>query len=1026
MDQFSISELKLIVDQQQNFKDSLEFNQSQYSDALFFLGKAYNQGLKGEYVNIPLAIDYYQQAAKYNHVQAIYHLALAYDMGLGLVQDSSKAVEYYQIAAENGIARAQFNLAVHYSEGNGIDVDVDKAIFWYKEAADKGNVMQAQHNLAAIYAEGNLVPYDAEKCFHYYLLAATQGLAISQYRLGWCYANGVGCGRVDMHEAIKWYHKAANEGGNPQAQHCLGLCYDLGVTSGKENDANDVEIVVPVDKQRAVYYYFLAAQQGMKVSQLNLGVHLDNGDGVDEEDPQQATYWFYQAATGEDSPATADALLYLGHHYSDGRGVEKNMEQAVNFYTMAAQRGKVEAQAMMGWCCAVGEGMPQNKPDMKQSFAWYHAAASQGFVPAQYQLGNYYEQNLGLPRHEGVDENDEYAMKKLQVQSAMYWFGKAANENSFGPAMYSLGRLIATHGEEDADQNNDINLEEFELRRKTRNETASKYFRDCIRLGHLEGYVGLATVCNTEQEAVEYLVTAADNGVIEGWCMLCSNPRMSENEFLRVHWDSEKLAALMEVSNLMSQTNTAISQEFGSIQSDESQSLIIHDKDCAICQRDISTTLHFSTITGKSQIQPFRNHILPHAFMSIHHNDVDTSTQPDSIPITLDVLGSGGFGDVFKTHCKIPFRGTSNVSEQSTIIALKRIRSDNSLLRSNMMRDEMIKMKLLQKCPNIVQCYGHTLLSNSNHVSDNDFDDSDKNEDENAQNSFYLVMELAEYGDLDNVLYLMNNSPSLYQASNSSKYENNHNPLLSLTLPLIVKWMYQITSALHYMHRYFLKHLDLKPKNVLVFQGLNVKLTDFGISAKEDHVQKLIITGSVKGGAIVARDAENNEIRGIGTNSNSIASSAVDGNTTIDSMSHENSCSFGYSTSDSSSGGVTNGVTHTVAGTPGYMDPLMAEKGKLLESDIFSFGMTCVHIINQRKPNQSSWQRDFRTAMSEIQGLSPALAELVAQCCSMTLSVRPTAENCCESLDLIQQALPEMDLDVLHIFEEEIRLSMSE
>ncbi len=88
MDQFSISELKLIVDQQQNFKDSLEFNQSQYSDALFFLGKAYNQGLKEEYVNIPLAIDYYQQAAKYNHVQAIYHLALAYDMGLGLVQDS--------------------------------------------------------------------------------------------------------------------------------------------------------------------------------------------------------------------------------------------------------------------------------------------------------------------------------------------------------------------------------------------------------------------------------------------------------------------------------------------------------------------------------------------------------------------------------------------------------------------------------------------------------------------------------------------------------------------------------------------------------------------------------------------------------------------------------------------------------------------------------------------------------------------------------------------------------------------------
>jgi serine/threonine protein kinase len=51
--------------------------------------------------------------------------------------------------------------------------------------------------------------------------------------------------------------------------------------------------------------------------------------------------------------------------------------------------------------------------------------------------------------------------------------------------------------------------------------------------------------------------------------------------------------------------------------------------------------------------------------------------------------------------------------------------------------------------------------------------------------------------------------------------------------------MYQIVSAVAYLHDRRIAHRDIKPNNVLLTEGACVKLIDFGISWKEDEDESM-------------------------------------------------------------------------------------------------------------------------------------------------------------------------------------------
>ena len=77
--------------------------------------------------------------AKQDDPRGQYALAIMYDMGEGVPQNSEQAFEFYRLAAEQGYADAQNNLGVMYDQGEGVSVNYKEAMKWYLLAAEQGN-----------------------------------------------------------------------------------------------------------------------------------------------------------------------------------------------------------------------------------------------------------------------------------------------------------------------------------------------------------------------------------------------------------------------------------------------------------------------------------------------------------------------------------------------------------------------------------------------------------------------------------------------------------------------------------------------------------------------------------------------------------------------------------------------------------------------------------------------------------------------------------------------------------------------
>lgn len=148
-----------------------------------------------------------------------------------------------------------------------------------------------------------------------------------QFSLACKYEKGEGV-PLDKEKAFYWYRKAAEQG-HANAQNSLGYCYELGI--GIERN-----------EQQAVESYRKAAEQGYAMAQYNLGVCYEYGHGV-VSDYKLAVYWYRKAA----EQGYAKAQHKLGVCYKNGLGVSKNLQQAVYWYSKAAVQGDQRAQEIL-------------------------------------------------------------------------------------------------------------------------------------------------------------------------------------------------------------------------------------------------------------------------------------------------------------------------------------------------------------------------------------------------------------------------------------------------------------------------------------------------------------------------------------------------------------------------------------------------------------------------------------------------------------------------------------------------------
>ena len=387
----------------------------------------------------------YYEAAKKGDSNAQNQIGLCYDAGDGIAKDPKQAFMWYSKAAAQNNSFGLYNVGVCYYYGKGVALDYAQAALWFRKSADLG-LPNAQYNLGLCYLNGQGVAQNQAEGLRWFKKASDQGLSIASYNVGMCYFNGWGCAQ-DLPQAVNYFQKAA-DGGHVAAYNNLGVCYKVGKG-------------VPQDLKKAAYWYQKAADMGDAIAQDNLGGCYANGWGV-PQDYGQAVYWFEKAdangyaeakrhaaearakqreaqsqqasaqpAPSATNPSTvtaqsnkyqqnieaakagnAKAQSQVAYCYYKGDGVQKDLKQAVYWYTKSAEQGFAPAQGSLALLYDGGEGVEKNP---KKAFYWYKKAAEQGNRIAQNGLGYCYSKG------KGVEQNDELAL---------YWYQKSADQGN--------------------------------------------------------------------------------------------------------------------------------------------------------------------------------------------------------------------------------------------------------------------------------------------------------------------------------------------------------------------------------------------------------------------------------------------------------------------------------------------------------------------------------------------------------------------------------------------------------------------
>jgi TPR repeat protein len=311
------------------------------------LGRMQYYGLGGPH-NYKKAYDWCERASKKIKKEAEAgdpEAALAYGWmlttGMGVYEmDPPKAVELWKKAAEAGYGPAADLLANHLITGKEKDKTArEEARKWYQFAADLGYA-EAQFNLYEMYAVGNPVWYpkggekdgdaNPDAGWPWLKKAADQGHARALFFTGSRHYRGEQCPK-NPQEALRLYQaalKTATGRTLSLVQSQMGVMYEEGQG-------------VPKDLKEAQKWYQAIADRGDVLGYTALGT-MNYGQG----NLLEAVKWWKLAAAQREMMA----MNNLGASYAQGKGIKKDLEEALRWFLMAAQSGNPQAIANLQQC----------------------------------------------------------------------------------------------------------------------------------------------------------------------------------------------------------------------------------------------------------------------------------------------------------------------------------------------------------------------------------------------------------------------------------------------------------------------------------------------------------------------------------------------------------------------------------------------------------------------------------------------------------------------------------------------------
>ncbi len=269
--------------------------------------------------------------------------------------------------AEAGHPVAQFYMGRLTAMGLGTPKDLARATEWFRLSAQQGHV-EAQAVLGLHYMQGLGVAANYAEAARWSRLAAEQGHGGAAYNLAKMYSQGGPELAVDRAEAEKWA-KAAMAKGFPDA---------LRVKPEQPQRSTEAVAIFEEGKRfylagdmaRAVPLFARCARMGDAPCQLQIGWHHEEGKGV-PRNLAEAVRW-YRAAAEQNAPRAQENL---GTMYHLGRGVEKNCKTAVEWYARGALQNDHASLYSLGRMYQFGFGV---KEDRAKAHAFYRQSAAFG------------------------------------------------------------------------------------------------------------------------------------------------------------------------------------------------------------------------------------------------------------------------------------------------------------------------------------------------------------------------------------------------------------------------------------------------------------------------------------------------------------------------------------------------------------------------------------------------------------------------------------------------------------------------
>lgn len=334
-----------------------------------------------------------------------YEQAESYYRGNGVTQDYKIAYRFYKEAANLGDPRAQFMVGKMCLENMGVDGEsfkiLETGIDYLLRACEQENA-DALNYMGQLHMKGltDRVPKEPSLAVNYFTVAVKKGHQEAMCNLAVNLLDGVGCTQ-NLEEAFRLVTKCV-EKNHPRAITLLGKMYYYGTG-------------VIQDYDKAVELFKRAAEMNNDSGLNSLGVAHEEGNGV-VKDIKKAAY-FYERAKDLGNMNAYSNLGYI-------KLIQKEYLEGHQYLTVAAEQGHIDALFNLGQIYQQGLGV---NPDISRAYQYFLNAARGNHFKACTKVGDI------------LFSGDKESGIEIDYKSAFEFYTKAARKGNDPDAQNALG-----------------------------------------------------------------------------------------------------------------------------------------------------------------------------------------------------------------------------------------------------------------------------------------------------------------------------------------------------------------------------------------------------------------------------------------------------------------------------------------------------------------------------------------------------------------------------------------------------------